>query len=108
MYEDVLKVCVYYIRVLIGECCIEPVQPGMSSVSAQPNGPLLGNSLHFVLPTVNHHLDVAKDNTTLTAFAYTSIPNVKQHSVHSSASCAYVPSHPQDIDTPILQRTLGN
>ena len=58
--------------------------------------------------TVNHHLNVAKENITLIAFANRSMPNAEQHSIHSSASSASIPSHPQYSDTPILQCTLGN
>ena len=39
-----------------------------SSVLAQLNGPSFGNTPELMSPTANHHLNVAKDNTTLTTF----------------------------------------
>ena len=53
-------------------------------------------------PTVNHHLNGTKENTTTIAFANRSISNAEQNNVHNLASSGLIPSHPQDSDTPIL------
>ena len=90
------------------KAALNPFSLVKSPVSAQLNGPSLSNSPLLTYPTVNHFLNVAKDNTNLTTFAVWSIPNAEQHSTHSSASSASIPSHQQDSHTPILQCTLSN
>ena len=79
-----------------------------SSMSAQSNGPSLGNSPQLVPSTVNHFLNATKDNTNMIAFVNRSISNAEQNNVHNSVSIALMPSHPQDSDTTILRCTLGN
>ena len=61
-----------------------------------------------MLPTVNHHLYVTKDNTNTIAFTNRSISNAEQNNVHNSESSALVPGHPKESDLLILQYTLGN
>ena len=60
-----------------------------ASVSAQLNGPSLGNSSQLVPSTVNHCLNTTKENVNKITFVKRRIPKVEQQCTQFSIKCSH-------------------